>query len=358
MSQSSFSIADSSNSLQALASSVGETWDAIFTARSQGLEHLAKLQQKCANLKPPSNTSVISFGSLAREEWTSGSDVDWTLMIDGPSDMDHFEHAKDVESLLIELGYREPGSTKIFGEMASSYELVHYIGGLEDTNQNITRRILMLLESVPLSNPLIHERVLRAILKRYVIGDPSSTHRDKFRVPLFLLNDVVRYWRTIAVDYAAKKWQRSNKGWGLRNIKLRMSRKLLFAKGMLTCFLCDGSFSGQPKGPSQEIIQAELLNICFNLGRCSAIDLLATALLEYAKPETGRRIFNAYNRFVAMLNNVEQRKRLDEIEFDEANDSLFGEQRENSREFQKGLEEFFFDSEPTLTKYTKRYGVF
>jgi hypothetical protein len=242
--------------------------------------------------------------------------------------------------------------------MASSYELVHYIGGIEDTNQNITRRILMLLESVPLSNPLIHDRVLRAILKRYIIGDPSSTHRDKFRVPLFLLNDVVRYWRTIAVDYAAKKWQRSNKGWGLRNIKLRMSRKLLFAKGMLTCFLCDGYFSGNPKGSSQEVIQAELLNICFNFCRCSAIDLLATALLKYAKPETGRRIFTAYNDFVAMLNNVEQRQRLDEIEFDEADDPLFEKQRENSREFQKGLEQFFFESEATLTKFTKRYGVF
>ena len=279
-------------------------------------------------------------------------------MIDGPSDMDHFEHAKDVETLLIKLEYREPGSTKIFGEMASSYELVHYIGGIEDTNQNITRRILMLLESVPLSNPLIHDRVLRAILKRYIIGDPSSTHRDKFRAPLFLLNDVVRYWRTIAVDYAAKKWQRSNKGWGLRNVKLRMSRKLLFAKGMLTCFLCDGQFSGNPKGLSQEIIQAELLNICFNLCRCSAIDLLAKTLLEYAKPETGRRIFTAYNNFVAMLNNVKQRQRLEEIEFDEANDQLFEDQRENSREFQKGLEEFFFESNPTLTKFTKRYGVF
>ena len=53
-------------------------------------------------------------------------------MIDGPSDMDHFEHAKDVENLLIRLKYRKPGSTKIFREMASSYELVHYIRGIED----------------------------------------------------------------------------------------------------------------------------------------------------------------------------------------------------------------------------------
>ena len=49
----------------------------------------AKLRELVAGLRPPSNTSVIAFGSLARKEWTSGSDVDWTLMIDGPADMDH-----------------------------------------------------------------------------------------------------------------------------------------------------------------------------------------------------------------------------------------------------------------------------
>lgn len=32
----------------------------------------------------PVDASFVVSGSLAREEWTYGSDVDWTLLIDGP----------------------------------------------------------------------------------------------------------------------------------------------------------------------------------------------------------------------------------------------------------------------------------
>ena len=243
------------DSLMQLAARASANWPAILRARSEARGHVNELRSEIAGLKPPSNTSVVAFGSLAREEWTQGSDVDWTLMIDGPSDMGHFDVVKAVAEEFRRLNYKKPGPTAVFGSMASSHPLVHHIGGEEDTNQNTTRRILLLLESVWLSDNVTHERVIRSILERYIVGDPPSTTAAKFHVPLFLLNDVVRYWRTMAVDYATKKWQRSNDGWALRNIKLRMSRKLLYAKGLLVCFLCDDELGGNVNEAAEELVE-------------------------------------------------------------------------------------------------------
>lgn len=98
------------------------------------------------------DTSLVVFGSLAREEWTSGSDLDWTYLIDGQANSDHLRIAQSIQGILKENEdrFRSPGSTETFGNMAFSHDLLHQIGGQNDTNKNTTRRILLLLESFPI----------------------------------------------------------------------------------------------------------------------------------------------------------------------------------------------------------------
>lgn len=43
------------------------------------------------------DADLVVFGSLARGEWTSGSDVDWTLLIDGQANPEHREIARQIE---------------------------------------------------------------------------------------------------------------------------------------------------------------------------------------------------------------------------------------------------------------------
>jgi predicted nucleotidyltransferase len=95
------------------------------------------------------DTSLVVFGSLARGEWTSGSDLDWTYLIDGGANPDHLLIAQIIQRLLErnEAKFRPPGPTGTFGNMAFSHDIIHQIGGQNDTNKNTTQRILLLLES-------------------------------------------------------------------------------------------------------------------------------------------------------------------------------------------------------------------
>ena len=117
---------------------------------------------------------------------------------------------------------RKPGLTGTFGRMTFSHDLIHIIGGEDDTNRNLTQRLLLLLESVVVGgNAQAYNRVITNILQRYI---PEEEQTDKSgwlsSVPRFLLNDVARLWRTMAVDFATKQWERQGEDWGLRAAKL------------------------------------------------------------------------------------------------------------------------------------------
>jgi hypothetical protein len=133
-------------------------------------------------------------------------------------------------------GIRPPGSTGIFGTVVSGAELVEQIGLEFDTNASLTRRILLMEEGVSVLAPRLHRKFVEVILGRYLYDDHSDTSGS----PRFLLNDVTRYWRTIAVDYQAKVWRDlSIDGWGLRYLKLRISRKLTFVSALVALFMVE-----------------------------------------------------------------------------------------------------------------------
>ncbi len=48
----------------------------------------------------PDEASFVVFGSLARKEYTSGSDLDWSLVIDGRVDSSHRELELDLKKKL------------------------------------------------------------------------------------------------------------------------------------------------------------------------------------------------------------------------------------------------------------------
>jgi len=344
-----------------LSRRLGTEWPHIAEARRR----TASLRAKLDALAPltTEDAATILFGSIGREEVTESSDVDWTILIDGPSDPSHLQLVAKTADRLKDLGFKPPGSTDTFAVLVDSHELIHHIAGTHDTNQNLTRRILLLFESVAVTQPLVRERVVRNILDRYVTNDVVVPRPEPLNevIPHFLLNDVVRYWRTMASDYAAKMWERETKGWSLRNAKLRFSRKLIFVAGLLACF----SFELDPP-PDADDIRADRQNLPPRLASHALdhlshppLEAVAKTLLTLGQDSTARRLFSAYDRFLHVLGDPEQRNELDDLAMADAlNSEVWREVRDASHDFRAAVEALFLKNDSRLKDLTLRFGVF
>ena len=152
--------------------------------------------------------------------------------------------------------------------------------------------MLLLLESVPVAGDDAYERCWVHVLDSYL----EDATKD-FRPPRFLLNDLVRYWRTICVDFVGKQREDEEK-WGLRNAKLRTGRKVLFAAGLLPILLCDRHQ------------QAAMRPFLVEQLRAPATDRLAAAFAAYDLVDSGGRALDAYDRWIGMLGDDATRAEL------------------------------------------------
>jgi hypothetical protein len=318
-----------------------------------------------------SDRSLVVFGSLARREFTPSSDLDWTLLLDGASSPEDLKTAHAITAALKSIGYKPPGREGTFASLISSHDLINYIGGQDDTNANTTRRILLLLESMPLCRDDAYNRVVNNLFKRYVSEDYGLWHGSKHaKVPRFLLNDVARYWRMMAVDFAYKQRARNYEGSALRNIKLRLSRKLIFLVGLVTCFECHLAFSEQERneiyGQDRETVPPVISKIreCVEI---PPLDLLAKVLMRYPQLESSAKaIFDAYEEFISLLASDEllpygetKREHLEQLRLEDLDqDEVFQYGREISHRFQEAIKKIFLTADNEIGELTIEYGVF
>lgn len=338
-------------------------WPAIREARQKTSNTRTALND-LFSMRASSDTSVVVFGSVARQEVTSSSDLDWILLIDGQSSPEHKEQEREIERTLESSGHIEPGRSGVFGKMVGSHDLIHNIGGEDDLNSNTTRRALLLLESIPIGIREAYDRVRRQVLRRYLEDDRGLCYGSGgARIPRFLLNDLTRYWRTITVDFVYKQRAENDKKWALRNAKLRMSRKLVFAAGLLHCFFCDLDPTAEEARRALSV-EKDVLPLTDYIERqlsLTPLDLVAKACLEPGvEPDTARAIFNSYDRFLAILDNSDKRSELEQVRtHDELRKSnAWNEVRDVSRPFHAGLVTLFLKDDIRLKALTMEYGVF
>ncbi len=317
------------------------------------------------------DSSLVLFGSFARYEMVPGSDCDWTLLINGVVNNRHAADARLIHRAVENAagngsGLKAPNAGGAFGNLCFSHDLVHKIGGGADSNENLTRRILMLLESRAVSlSPAdsaveVWKAVVRSILERYFEEDVHFSKKKK--VPRFLLNDLTRYWRTICVDYAAKHLEQDGAKWAIRNAKLRLSRKLLYAAGLAFCFRCH---LNPPAGGADAVTQSTepFIAAAMEFAATPPLEFLAAFIDAFLAGENrvlaSRCIFGAYDQWLELLGDTEKREELEGLDHEDADGSeTFQEVRNIGAEFAKGLKLLFFgrhsDADP-ISKLSLEY---
>ena len=322
--------------LEVLADKSGRDFPHLFAARERTASGLVDRSQRLQGLAHSPDASVVLMGSWGRAEVTAGSDDDFMLLV-------HGVERDDVEPSVAAVGDvldSSPGAQGIFGVPVFSDRLVHDIGLDQDDNSNLTRRMLFLLESAPVTGVEAYRAVREEVLDRYLDESVKA-----YRPPRFLLNDVVRYWRTICVDFAGKEHE-SPKKWGLRNAKLRTSRKILFAGGLLPVLECFRFDLGAIRDYLEE--QLDLV----------PSDRIAQSFLEHSAFEPGARTFGAYDEFIGRMNDEEFRRGLEDVARENcAESATFAEVQRIGHELQDGLLALLYETR-ALPQVVRDYAIF
>ncbi len=278
-----------------------------------------EIREKLSGAFPnDSNILVVVTGSFGRNEASEASDMDWFVVVDDQLEANNTQTVVNtVERIVNEHVAKNVGDTGTFGGIVKKDELLVNFGGDEDTNQKFTRRMLYLLESKWLFNENLYNELKREILSRYIKVGVTDSGLNRF-----ILNDVIRYYRTICTDYEFKVYE-NDKKWGVRKIKLRFSRKLLYFSGLITV-ASTGSMSRELKLKKTE----ELLCL-------SPIERIQKI---FGKEQTST-MMDYYSEFLEQISKEDVRQSLDEVKRENRN------KNENYRNLKNLSEHFNWEME-------------
>jgi predicted nucleotidyltransferase len=274
--------------------------------------------------------SVFAAGSLGRFETGRKSDLDVFLLgrdkedshlTDRPiSRLDEIRLLSKLININASLKLPQFSGDGSYLKVHSVKRIVSSTGDANDDSENLfTTRLLLLLESKAIWNDKLRENAIESVLANYF---KDGKGKKDFR-PLFLLNDILRYWRTLCLNYERDRV--TSRRWWKKNLNLKFSRKLTVFSTVLAILTRYVSTEIEFKAVIERVPLERLALSLDALGDMSFIDrfklflddyesfLAAKSFAELEEPvdEKKQEFKVKAERFAAFLDDVLMSARID-----------------------------------------------
>lgn len=233
----------------------GEQRDpSIFKSRTTYSQNrVEELRHRVSSLRSTDqlpDLTIYTTGSYGRLEASPHSDIDLFFVINKSRNELKEVRVPEIGIISDIIGI---GSEMNFPKFSNDGEYLNLlyindiIGDLgsraDDYNNHFTARMLLMLEGKYIHNDGVYDEILERTIETYFRD--YKYHPKDFR-PMFMVNDIVRFWKTLCLNYENKRNQQDEATMlkqKVKNFKLKFSR-------MLTCFGTVAAISAQSDGIS------------------------------------------------------------------------------------------------------------
>ena len=244
-------------------------------------------------------------GSIGRLEASEQSDLDIFFVYNNPDDpqkeevnptnIQRIRLLSDFIKINDDLGFEEPSRDGEFLKVIHLSEIIKNFGAPSDDYENLfTARMLLILESKCLFSDKVYDSILNHILERYFRDqeNPQGTFK-----PTMILNDIVRYWKTLCLNFENNRFEAERNGNDFNYEK--KSNKLKYSR-LLTCFATVIAICSK-----QNMKQEQMKKICEK----TPLERIEYAIDNLNNESKKQELLQKYKRIASLYQNF-----LDDVE--------------------------------------------
>jgi len=227
--------------------------------------------------------TIYAAGSYGRLEASRHSDIDLFFVLSKPRESFDEIRVPEVRLLseIIDIGYSMSfpkfSNDGHFLKFLFLNDILDNLGSpIDDYQNHFTARMLLLLESRPVYGDAVYKKLLKETIRTYF---RDYEHHPKDFKPTFLINDIIRFWKTLCLNYEHKRNEAKSRNvikHKIKNFKLGYSR-------LMTCFATVAALSTYRKTISPDEV----------VGICSITPAARLLKIAHANPKVAPKVRDA-----------------------------------------------------------------